>query len=751
MTSFSPLPPRPSSASPGEPLPRAATPTQDGAPKAATGGFSAGEAVRLLRKHSFGVLLLGILAPVAAGFWTARQPKVYQATTTIAFDFSQHRTLGQKVDVYDPYGDYVSRTERMETEYRVITSMRVARKVVADAGLDQDAQFLRDHFNAAPGKVPVDTIALFLRGSLAVAAVRGTSLAEVSFEDRDPKRAQRLVKRVVQTYLEISAEDSIQSSSAALAWLEDQSKKLGKELEESETKLQDFKSERNLISVSLNDQGNLLREQITAYNTALTQANVKRSALTARAAALSKITTKNPDDLPASELLGDSVLQTLRAEYQKARTEVGVLEASGKQESHPDHRVASERLQKALESFIAQVRNIQLAAQREAAVVTSEAASLNGLLAASKAKALELNLQEIEYNRMHRKAVSNEKIYLSVLERSKEVDLSRLMTSRNASVVDEPLEPGAPIRPRASVNIGVGAAVGLFLGLLFAFLRELADRSIKSPEDMEGRLGVTSLGLLPAFEDDEATGEKAKTRRRNRALSPELIVHRQPNSAFAEAARSIRSNILFMAPDNPPRVILVTSASPGEGKTTTTTALAVTFAQANSRTLIVDLDLRRPRLHKVFAVDSSRGASTALLGESLDDAIQETEVPNLFVLPAGPLPPNPAELLMSEKMSDLIGELRSRFDRVIIDSAPVNPVTDTVVLSTRVDGTVFVGRALRSSLDQMRNAIRTIQAVNGRILGGVVNAVDMRRAEYRYSYSYRAYRYGGTRGSAEST
>jgi capsular exopolysaccharide synthesis family protein len=156
-------------------------------------------------------------------------------------------------------------------------------------------------------------------------------------------------------------------------------------------------------------------------------------------------------------------------------------------------------------------------------------------------------------------------------------------------------------------------------------------------------------------------------------------------------------------------------------------------------------------LHKVFHVDASRGASTALLGESLDDAIHETEVPNLFVLPAGPLPPNPAELLMSEKMNDLIAELRTRFDRVIIDSAPVNPVTDTVVLSTRVDGTVFVGRSLKSSMDQMRNAVRTIQAVNGRILGGVVNAVDMRRAEYRYSYSYRAYRYGGTRGSAEST
>jgi polysaccharide biosynthesis transport protein len=724
-----------------------------GPAQAAPGGvgssMSLGEMLRLLRKHALGVLLLGILAPVTAGFWTARQPKVYQANTTIAFDFSQHRTLGQKVDVYDPYGDYVSRTERMETEYRVISSMRVARQVVVDAGLDQDPVFLREVFQSTPGKVDTDAIAMYLRGALAVSGVRGTSLASVTFEDSNPKRAQRLVATIVDTYIRLSAEDAIKSSGAALTWLNDQLAKLEVDLFESENHLHKYKVEHNLISVSLNDQSSLLREQINAYNAALTQANVKRSALAARAAALSKITTKNPDDLPASELLGDGVLQQLRTEYMKARTDLSVLEAAGKLESHPEHREAQQHLEKSLESFVAQVRNIQVAAQREASVVTSEAASLNGLLAASKSQALELNLQEIEYNRMNRTALSNEKIYQSVLERMKEVDLSRMMTTRNVTVVDAPLEPGGPIRPRVSVNIGIGAAIGLFLGLAFAVLRELADRTIKSPEDLETKLGITSLGMLPVFEEAEA-GEKPKRRRLAAKDAPELIVHRQPNSAFAEAARSIRSNILFMAPDHPPRVILVTSGSPGEGKTTTTTALAVTFAQSNSRTLIVDLDLRRPRLHKVFGVDASRGASTALLGEPVEDAIHPTEVPNLFVLPAGPLPPNPAELLMSEKMNDLLADLRTRFDRVIIDSAPVNPVTDTVVLSTRVDGTVFVGRSLKSSLDQMRNAVRTIQAVNGRILGGVVNAIDMRRAEYRYSYSYRAYRYGG-RGSAEST
>jgi capsular exopolysaccharide synthesis family protein len=187
-------------------------------------------------------------------------------------------------------------------------------------------------------------------------------------------------------------------------------------------------------------------------------------------------------------------------------------------------------------------------------------------------------------------------------------------------------------------------------------------------------------------------------------------------------------------------MLLVTSASASEGKTTTAATLAITFAQTNARTLIVDLDLRRPRLHKIFDIGLEHGITSVMLGEeTLDEAIQPTSVPNLSVLPAGRIPPNPAELLMSDRLMDLLGQLRDRFDRIVIDSPPTNPVTDAVILSTKVDGTIFVVRSYVTTIDHVRHSLRSFRSVQGKLLGVILNVVDLRRLEYKYSYNYRYY------------
>ncbi|RYE77334.1 MAG: polysaccharide biosynthesis tyrosine autokinase, partial [Myxococcales bacterium] len=234
------------------------------------------------------------------------------------------------------------------------------------------------------------------------------------------------------------------------------------------------------------------------------------------------------------------------------------------------------------------------------------------------------------------------------------------------------------------------------------------------------------------------------TRRRDAgaagANDPELVVAREPTSLMAEAARSIRSNITFMSPDRPPQMMLVTSADAGEGKTTTAITLATTFAQTGARTIIIDLDLRRPRIHKVFKLGPEHGITSVLLGEeTLDEAIQKTSVANLSILSAGRIPPNPAELLMSEKLYELLQQLRTRFDRVIVDSPPVGLVTDAVILSTRTDGVIFVARSYVSTIDHVGQSLRSLRSVKARVLGIILNAVDLRRLEYKYSYNYRYY------------
>jgi capsular exopolysaccharide synthesis family protein len=289
-------------------------------------------------------------------------------------------------------------------------------------------------------------------------------------------------------------------------------------------------------------------------------------------------------------------------------------------------------------------------------------------------------------------------------------------------------------------TVAIGVGVGFLLGLLIAVLRELADRTIKTPNDIEQKLGLTSLGLLPQSLGLTSQGPKRVRGVVVKESAPELFVSQFPMSTMAEAARSIRSNIMFMSPDHPPKLLLVTSAGVGEGKTTTSVSLATTFAQAGARTLLVDLDLRRPRIHRIFKTGNEHGVTSVLFGEdSLDDAIKATEIENVWVLPAGRIPPNPAELLMSEKLLDLLEQLRGKFDRIIIDSPPVNPITDAVILGTRVDGTVFVVRSFKATIDQVRHATRALSDVNAKVLGVILNAVDLGRLEYKYSYYYRSY------------
>ncbi|MBM4363642.1 MAG: CpsD/CapB family tyrosine-protein kinase, partial [Deltaproteobacteria bacterium] len=239
-------------------------------------------------------------------------------------------------------------------------------------------------------------------------------------------------------------------------------------------------------------------------------------------------------------------------------------------------------------------------------------------------------------------------------------------------------------------------------------------------------------------------GKRRRARRQAATQNMELVVHEQPTSGVAEAARAIRTNILFMSPDRPYRTLLVTSASPSEGKTTVACCIATAIAQAGRRVAILDCDMRRPRLHRVFGVERDVGITTALVqANGLDEIVHPTVVPNLSIVTTGPLPPNPAEILHSESFHRLLAELRERFDCVVIDSPPIVPVTDSAVLSTLVDGTVLVVRAFQTSRDLGKRAVRALRDVGGHAVGVVLNAVDLERQGYGYRY-YQYYKGGYT-------
>jgi polysaccharide biosynthesis transport protein len=325
----------------------------------------------------------------------------------------------------------------------------------------------------------------------------------------------------------------------------------------------------------------------------------------------------------------------------------------------------------------------------------------------------------------------------------------------NVRVLDRPLKPILPVFPKTSTNLAVGIVLGLLLGFAGATGREMLDRTVRTSEDIERDLGLAVLGSLPDVTREGSALNlsyyygRRRARKRQEAegtpgraateASPELLVHTHPKSVVAEAARAIRTNLMFMSPDNPYRCLLVTSAGPAEGKTTVAASIAIAIAQTGQRVCLVDCDLRKPRVHTLFKERNDKGVTTALLEPGqLPGLIAETAVQNLWILRSGPTPPNPADLMHSDAFGRLLEDLRKEFDRIVIDSPPIGLVTDGVILSTRVDATVLVVRAFSTRRDAAKRAVRSLRDVGATCAGFVLNAVTSSE-RYYYSGYYSAY------------
>jgi len=704
---------------------------------------------QMVRKHWTTALVTALAVTLAVTFYTLGQKRIYQSAATLQFDPNPPRPLGQKVETVVDMGagNYWDNHEYYETQYKIIQSMRVSLAVTSQLGLNHDAAFLS---NAPPGTVlpaanaSEEAAAAALRSRIRVEPVKESRLAVIKLEDADPDRAQRLLTALLDTYIAMNLDDVHASTSQASEWLHNQLDKLKVELESSEMSLHEYKEKKNILSVALDDQSNMLREEMKQLNDALTLVRTKREEVQARRDQLAKVRSDDPNNLPASELLQSTLLQDMRRKYEDAvRDRDGQLKG-GKGKNHPDVKAAQGEVDAARDALLAEVRNIQAAVDSDLSILKRQEGGLAGLFAEAQKRAFDLNLLEIEYNRLRRSKENNERLYSLVLERAKESDLARMLRVNNIRIVDPPMRPGGPVRPQIPLNIGTGLFVGILLGIAAATGRAMLDRSVKTPDDLEREIGLSFLGLLPEIGDKAQLrgvygGKKPKRRLGGAALNEintELIVHNFPMSGIAEASRTIRTNLLFMSPDQPFRRLLITSASPSEGKTTVACCIAIAMAQAGQKVALIDCDLRRPRVHRIFHKSSSVGLTTALLEEDISEAIIETEVPNLSIIPAGPIPPNPAELFHSERFRAFLEQVEERFDRVIIDSPPVVAVTDAAVLSTLVDGVILVVRAFKTPKDLARHAIRALLDVGANITGTVLNSVNLNRSEYKYSHYY---------------
>jgi polysaccharide biosynthesis transport protein len=720
------------------------------AAEAPRGGFSLASLWTGVRKNWWLTSLVAFVVVLATAFYTLGQTKLYQAKATILFDPQPPRPLGndvqQVVDVSQ--SSYWNNKEYYKTQFWILKSRQLASIVVRDLNLNKDASFIRNKPISSGGaamQITVEQAADILSSRLEVEAVRDSRLAEVRYTDADPQRAQKILSRICDSYVDSNLDQILESTNAAVDWLRGQLVTLKGDLESSELALHDYKKDKNVLSVSIDDQSNMLRTEMTRLNEVLTDLRARREHAQARRAELMKIEASDPADLPAQELMASGVLQELRASYVQASRNLEAARATGKGDEHPEVKALRATLEESRRAILLEVKNIQRVVDSDWDGLNREVSGLSGLLEDAKQRALDLNLLEIEYKRLQRDKETNERLYGIVTERTKESDLTRMLRINNIRVVERPLKPAAPVSPVVPLNLGMGAIAGLLLGVALAIGREQLDRSIKTPEDLEQAHGILFLGLLPALQAPEK-GRRAKPAVPAEDHAPELIVHFEPNSGTAEAARALRTNILYMSPDRPYQTLLVTSAGPSEGKTTVASCIAVAMAHAGHRVVLLDCDMRRPRVHKVFGLSNETGVTTALVDQSsIDEIVHDTVVPNMKVICTGPIPPNPSELLHSDSFARLLDDLRSRFDRVIIDSPPIVPVTDAAILATQVDGTILIVRAFQTSRDLVRRAKRALNDVGAHLVGSVLNAVELDRPEYGY-YRYQYYKREGSYG-----
>lgn len=695
------------------------------------------------RKHLTLFLVCWAVVFAAMVFWTVGQKRVYRAQALLRLDADPPRPLGAKVELISHPGAYWNHREFFATEYRVMTSMRVAMAVVRTLGLNADPAFM----HSPPGKsfkLPtVEEAATVLVSRLSVEPIKESSLTLLNYEDTDPKRSQIILNAVVRTYLSQNMEGATNVSSTALDWLNGQLSKLKTDLNDSEQALTDFRQKNNVLSISLEDRHNIISSQLEQLSKEVTTLEVRRSEAAAKSAELNKIES-GPQSAGHPDLLASIVLNKLRTDYddQKQRLEelLAVYDVG-----NPKVVGLKDRLKETDLAIRKEIDNIKAAASSDVRKLDRQIADLKKKDLEIQKQAHELQAFEVPYNQLNRTKLNNEKIYGLVLERARETDLTRMMNLNNIRVIDEALEPKIPVRPNVPLNLAIGALLGLFLGLGVVLTRELADQSLKTPADVETILGVTCLGLLPEIATNNKAGYRYGGRRRRQTATPiaalsdrDLCVAANPEGGVAEAARAVRTNLAFMSPDRPYHSLLVTSAVPEEGKTTVACSIATVLAQSGLRVLLVDTDLRRPRLHRTFKVPNDVGVSMAVSGQlPLDECIRETAIPNLQLLTSGPIPPNPSELMESARFRDLIRTIQGRFDRIVFDSAPLLPVTDSAILSRLTDGVVLVVRGFRTHRSATRQAIRILRDVKAQLVGVLLNAIDLGRYDYRnYHYYY---------------
>ncbi|HTJ44213.1 MAG TPA: polysaccharide biosynthesis tyrosine autokinase [Kofleriaceae bacterium] len=701
-----------------------------------------GRYVEAVRKYAWVIAAIVALSVTAAVIYTARQTKVYQATASVQVEPRLPDVLGQGAELL---AGGAATGEYYKQQLSVLKSNTLLRATVETYQLQ--LQLMTDKEREG---LPEDTVyqraTERLADMLKVTYPNGDRILYVTVKSPNAKLAADIANDHVAAYFAYS--QGLISTTKAADALQKQFENSEKELRDAEAALYKFQKDNDLLAVSIEDKQSLVSSNITSYTARLNDARAHRIELNARLTRMRKAATGDVLDSPVLALSQSTALDTLKASYFEERTKFAELEKEMGPKS-PEYQMQKAKVDDLYASLQAEVQRQVGAVNEEYLTAVATETALGGEVDHFKQEALDLGPVLVGYNDLARKKKSAEDKYNILVARlSTNVMTGELNKATDASLVkplDSALEPTDPVSPKLKVNVAIAAAISLFFGIGLAILLAWLDRSVKSLDDAQAAAGAPVLGMIPMIAEGELAADDDKAR--------DLYVHQHPTHAVSEFCRSLRTNILFSGGDRELKTLVVSSPNQREGKTTTVIYLGTTMAQSGQRVLLVDTDMRRPRLHRSMGVSREKGLSNLIVGEeAFEDVIKSTEIPNLYVLPCGPTPPNPAELLMTKRFAHVLEELKARFDRVILDSPPLQGLTDAVVLSKQTDGALLVVRAGKTLRDEVRRAAREIRSVDGPITGVILNEFDMEDRRYGYYYRYRYnYAYGEDQKEQEAS
>ncbi|HXF79042.1 MAG TPA: polysaccharide biosynthesis tyrosine autokinase [Usitatibacter sp.] len=702
---------------------------------------------RAISKRRWSILGLTVLAGILSSLVVSSIQPMYRGAATILIDQSKSKV----VSIEELYTQGIVQREYFQTQVEILKSDDLARKVVQKLKLTQSPEF--DARQADPGwfarllarggagdrgELTEDgalkaAVARY-KSRLQVQLVRNSQLVQISFESHDPQIAAQVPNALAETYIENDLEARIAMTQKASDWLRERMGELRAKVDASEKALQDFRDRQNIVDakgLAMSGASKQLEELTKALVDARQRRAEAQSAYDMVQQVLAGRSQASLDSVPA--VLRSPIVQ--RMKEQEADAEKRLSDAQKRYgPEHPKMIQAKAELEAARENTRRQIEIVVAGLAKEFEAAKANEASVERALAQSRADIQGLNRKEFQLGILERDVEQNRNLYEMFVNRLKETNAAGDLQTTIARVIDPATVPATPYSPKKSRIVAIATAMTLVLAAMLALLLDRLSNTINSTSDVESRLGMPVLGVL----------QKIKSFAKKKGFVSELAFFNDSQSTFAEAVRTVRTSILMSALDDPHKIVVITSSVPEEGKTTLSFNLACALGQVK-KVLLVDGDLRRPKIAKLVGRDmQAPGLADLVAGQAqVSQCVFYEERSGIHILPSGTVPPNPLELLSSRRFADVVTKLKEAFDIVIVDSAPLQLVSDAQILSQFATSVIYVVKADATPYQVAQNGIKKLRRVNAPLLGVVLNQLDLEKAE-KYYGEYSGYKsYGG--------